>query len=163
MLFIFNGLVLINTHAQKTIIIKWKHFRRYWSPVNSRTNASDAELWCFLWTPLWINGWVNNREAGNLRRHRARYDVTVTHKQDYFIFKSSITIDPGPIVTRSTETGYCPWGTAMANIRNSLDSHERHHISRATECLLRYFGENWPRSIGTSRHNVSKLCHHWFR
>ena len=25
----------------------------------------------------WINSWVNNREAGNLRRHRAHYDVTV--------------------------------------------------------------------------------------
>ena len=24
-----------------------------------------------------INGWVNNREAGDLRRHRAHYDVTV--------------------------------------------------------------------------------------
>ena len=25
----------------------------------------------------WINGWVNNREAGDLRRHRAHYNVTV--------------------------------------------------------------------------------------
>ena len=25
----------------------------------------------------WINGWVNNREGGDLRRHRAQYDVTV--------------------------------------------------------------------------------------
>ena len=25
----------------------------------------------------WINGWVNNGEAGDLRRHRAHYDVTV--------------------------------------------------------------------------------------
>ena len=25
----------------------------------------------------WINGWVNNREAGDLRRHRAQYDVIV--------------------------------------------------------------------------------------
>ena len=25
----------------------------------------------------WINGWVNNREAGDLRRHRAHYDITV--------------------------------------------------------------------------------------
>ena len=27
----------------------------------------------------WINGWVNNRQAGNLRRRRAHYDVTVMH------------------------------------------------------------------------------------
>ena len=24
---------------------------------------------------VWINGWVNNREAGDLRRHRGHYDV----------------------------------------------------------------------------------------
>ena len=34
-----------------------------------RTKASDVE---FL-----INGWANNREAGDLRRYRAHYDVTV--------------------------------------------------------------------------------------
>ena len=27
---------------------------------------------------IWINGWVNNREAGDLRRYRAHYDVIVT-------------------------------------------------------------------------------------
>ena len=26
---------------------------------------------------VWIDGWVNNREAGDLRRYRAQYDVTV--------------------------------------------------------------------------------------
>ena len=26
---------------------------------------------------VWINGWVNNREAGDMRRYRAHYDVTV--------------------------------------------------------------------------------------
>ena len=25
----------------------------------------------------WMNGWVNNREAGDLKRHRAHYNVTV--------------------------------------------------------------------------------------
>ena len=45
-----------------------------WIP---RTKASDAELWCSLWSAHWINGWVNNREAGDLRRHRNHYDVNV--------------------------------------------------------------------------------------
>ena len=39
-------------------VIKWKHFPRYRpfvrgihrSPVNSRTKACNAELWCFLWS-----------------------------------------------------------------------------------------------------------------
>ena len=26
---------------------------------------------------IWINGWVNNREAGDMRRYRAHYDVTL--------------------------------------------------------------------------------------
>ena len=43
-----------------------------WIPL---TKASDAELLCFLWSVPWINGWVNNREAGDLRRHRVHYDV----------------------------------------------------------------------------------------
>ena len=31
----------------------------------------------FSLTCAWINYWVNNREAGDLRRHRAHYDVRV--------------------------------------------------------------------------------------
>ena len=44
-----------------------------WIP---RTKASDAELWCFF-DLRWIRGLVNNREAGDLRRHQAHYDVIV--------------------------------------------------------------------------------------
>ena len=56
-----------------------------WIP---RTKATDAELWCSLWSAPWINGWVNNREAGDLRRHRAHYDVIimVTHNSGRCIF-----------------------------------------------------------------------------
>ena len=45
-----------------------------WIP---RTKVSDAELWFFSLSCAWINYWVNNREAGDLRRHRAHYDVRV--------------------------------------------------------------------------------------
>ena len=45
---------------------------------------------------VWINGWVNNREAGDLRRHRIHYDVTVMIQSDklsiliaYLLFISS--------------------------------------------------------------------------
>ena len=37
--------------------------------------ASDAELWCFLWSEK--KQMRNNGETGDLRRHRAHYDVTV--------------------------------------------------------------------------------------
>ena len=36
------------------------------------TRSSDVSFIC-----VWINGWVNNREAGDLKRYRAHYDVTV--------------------------------------------------------------------------------------
>ena len=32
-------------------------------------------MFSLIWA--WINDWVNNREAGDLRRRRAHYDVTV--------------------------------------------------------------------------------------
>ena len=47
-----------------------------------RTKASDAELWCFF-ICIWINGWVNNRDADDLRRYRAYYDVTVMYKKTF--------------------------------------------------------------------------------
>ena len=37
------------------------------------TKASHAGLWYFLW----FAPWVNNREPGDLRRHRAHYGVIV--------------------------------------------------------------------------------------
>ena len=66
-------------------VIKWKHFPRYWpfvrgihrSPVNSPHKGQWRGALMFSLIFAWINGWVNNREAGDLRRHRAHYDVTV--------------------------------------------------------------------------------------
>ena len=45
-----------------------------WIPL---TNASDAELWFFSVICPWRNGWANHRDAGDLRRPRANFDVTV--------------------------------------------------------------------------------------
>ena len=66
-------------------VIKCKHFPRYWpfvrvihwSPMNSPHKGQwrGALMFSLIWA--WINGWVNNREAGDLRRHRAHYDVIV--------------------------------------------------------------------------------------
>ena len=66
-------------------VIIWKELPHYWPFVRGitghrwipLTKASGAELWCFLWSAPWINGCVNNRDVGNLRRHRAHYDVIV--------------------------------------------------------------------------------------
>ena len=65
-------------------VIKWKHFPRYWPFVRgihrSPVISPDKGLWrgalMFSLIYVWINGWVNTGEAGDLRRHRAHYDVT---------------------------------------------------------------------------------------
>ena len=67
-------------------VIKWKHFPRYRpfvrgihrSPVDSLNKgqwhgASMFSLFC-----AWTNDSANNRAAGDLRLHRAHYDVTAT-------------------------------------------------------------------------------------
>ena len=66
-------------------VIKWKHFPRYWpfvrgihrSPVNSPHKGQWRGALMFSLICVWINSWVNNGEAGDLRRYRAHYDVTV--------------------------------------------------------------------------------------
>ena len=66
-------------------VIKWKHFPRNWPFVRgihwSAVNSPHKGQWCralmFSLICAWINGWVNNREAGDLKRHRAHYGVTV--------------------------------------------------------------------------------------
>ena len=66
-------------------VIKWKQFLHYWhfvrgihlSPVGSPHKGQWRGALMFCLICAWINGWVNNREAGDLRRHRSHYDVTV--------------------------------------------------------------------------------------
>ena len=48
------------------------------SPVNSPHKAQWRVALMFSLI-CWINGWVNNRDAGDLRRHHAHYDVTVMY------------------------------------------------------------------------------------
>ena len=46
-------------------------------PVNSPHKGQWREALMFSLICAWINGWENNREAGDLRRYRAHYDVIV--------------------------------------------------------------------------------------
>ena len=67
----------------------WRHqrdtFPRYWpfvrgihrSPVNSPHKGQRRGALMFSMICAWINSWVSNRDAGDLRRRRAHYDVTV--------------------------------------------------------------------------------------
>ena len=66
-------------------VIKWIYFPCYWpfvrgihrSPVNSPHKGQRRGALVFSLICAWINAWVNNREAGDVKRHCAHYDVTV--------------------------------------------------------------------------------------
>ena len=67
------------------VIIKWKRLSRYWpfvqrirrSLVNSPLKGQWRGALMFSLICAWIKGWVNTRKAGDLRRHRAHYDITL--------------------------------------------------------------------------------------
>ena len=66
-------------------VIKWRHFPRYWqfgrgihrSPLNSPHKGQGRWTLMFSLICALINGRVNNGEVGDLRCHRAHYDVIV--------------------------------------------------------------------------------------
>ena len=69
-------------------VMKWKHFPRYrpfvrgihpW-PVNSPHKGQWRRALMFSLIYAWTNGWANNRDTGDLRRHRAHYVVTVMER-----------------------------------------------------------------------------------
>ena len=77
--------LLLNIFLDHDDVIKWKHVPRYWpfvwgihrSPVNSPHKGQWRGTLMFSLICARINAWVNNREAGDLRRHRVHYDVIV--------------------------------------------------------------------------------------
>ena len=82
-----NATITCNTHKTLYLcdakwhddVIKWKHFLRYWP--GDRWIPLTKGQWhgalMFSLTCAWTNGWANNRDAGDLRRHCACYDVMV--------------------------------------------------------------------------------------
>ena len=92
-LFYFHWSILIFEFLMAAVInmyddvTKWKHFPRYWpfvrgihrSPVNSPHKGQWRGALMFSLICVWINGCVNNHEAGDWRRYRAHYDVSVMY------------------------------------------------------------------------------------
>ena len=111
-------------------VIKWKHFPRYWPFMRGiqrgpRTKARDAELWFFSLIFIWIDGCINNREAGDLRRYCAHYDVIVMRKRAFVTSYTILCICqdlPVPynfsvvFVLKSMSTGH----QVVARLRNGL-------------------------------------------
>ena len=64
----------------------------------SLTKASDADLRFFFDLSL-ENCWVNDRDAGDLRRHRADYDVSVNY--DVSVMTQVIMLSYDPVIMLS--------------------------------------------------------------
>ena len=92
-------------HRYHDYVMKWKHFLRYWpfvrgihrSPVNSPHKGQWRGALMFSLICVRISDWVNNREAGDLRRRRAHYDVTVMTT-----FAHATPVQAAPCVTPGT-------------------------------------------------------------
>ena len=77
-------------------VIKWKQFPRNWpfvrrilrSPVNSPHKGQWHGALMFSLIYSWINSWVHNREVGDLRRHRAHYEVIVMQATVFHVLNS---------------------------------------------------------------------------
>ena len=89
-----NTSCLLGNILQYDDVIKWKHFPRNWpsvrgihrSPVNSPHKGQWSGALMFSLICVWINDYVNNREASDLRRYRAHYDVIVMVRSCSFIW-----------------------------------------------------------------------------
>ena len=95
-------LILVQCRAMHDDVIKWKHFPRNWpfvrgihlSPVNSPHKDQWRGALMFSLICVWINDWVNNRDAGDLRRYRAHYDVIVMITFECLINVHTLAIQP---------------------------------------------------------------------
>ena len=98
----------------------WRHqmeiFSRYWpfvrefhrSLVDSPHKGQCRGTLMFSLICVWTNFWANNRDAGDLRRHRAHYDVTVM-----LIFTGNPEIWCHVVITGCT--GGCCYGNLRYN------------------------------------------------
>ena len=108
-------------------VIKWKHFCATCHLCGEFTDSPHKSHWrgalMFSFICVCINGWVNNREAGDLRRYRVYYDVTVIvclkyecHEQlCHGIFTYFPEFSPG-WSSRSDTWKNCPWNFSCTSV-----------------------------------------------
>ena len=63
---------------------------RVTGPLNSPHKGQWRVALMFSLICAWINGWVNNFEAGDLRRHRAHYYVSVMQRNKWPLRRHSL-------------------------------------------------------------------------
>ena len=109
---------------------------------------------------VWINGWANNREAGDLIRYRAHYDVTVMYynqwsfilivKRDSCIFiqiRASFLSFGHPGLSKLWSFGH-----PRVEIRASLDKISPPRLARCRRLPQKFLG------LDKDTHQITKLC-----
>ena len=79
-----ESLLFLFTSTFHDDVIQWKHFPRYWpfvrgnhqSPLDTHHKVQWLGALMFSLICAWRNGWANNRDAGDVRGHRAHYGAT---------------------------------------------------------------------------------------
>ena len=91
-----------------------KHSGNAWNMMTSSNGNIFRGQWrgtlmfSLIYAP--INGWVNNRDAGNLRRHRAHYDVIVMKSpgwQRSMVIRCRVGAKVALIFNRRRSEGLC--------------------------------------------------------
>ena len=99
------------------------------SPVNFPHKGQWRGALMFPLICAWINGWVNNREAGDLRRHRGHYDVTVMwifiSALDSYHIKPQFSVDVASVP--KWPTGF--WRQYSTLCRRSFCNNRKRYIS----------------------------------
>ena len=93
----------------------------------------------------WINGWVNNREAGDLRRHRGHYDVNVMANSSRMPLDSSKATNNGPFRSILASL-WLQWGHKTHQRHKSLTVLFFQRLDKAyikLESKLRVTGHYW--------------------
>ena len=108
---------------------------------------------------VWINGWVNNRQAGDLRRHRGHYDVSVMRlgptvlSQTNIIFKTFSSWDPTSM--QQTDREHVPRTNVVKSMRLAGWSFHTtwYHMGSTNQSALNTDfttdgdpSDNWPNS-----------------
>ena len=109
--------------------------------TGSRVNYSHKGQWrgalIFSLICVWINGWVNNREAGDMRRNQAHYDVIVMQFEIRFIM--SRQIKRGHMFNPRSDIGlFC----ALAHLYGETIYEKRHQPQKRSAVLAL-----WGKSI----------------
>ena len=124
-----------------------------WIPL---PKASDTELWCFFDLHL-INGWVKNREAGDLRRYRGHYDVTVMQTV-FFQMANEISQNLATLqVFKSTchKPRFMDFTILQENATGkAMVIHKKHRMKRNLICLSTEYRFDIPTIVGNFPHQT---------